>query len=54
MVSFKDVSSDEASVFLTKVFMRDLMALFLMFAFSLVLSLFSADLCVGNAFLLAF
>jgi len=52
--SFKEASSDEASVLLTKVFIRDLMAVFLSFAFLLVLSLFLADLCVGNVFLLAF
>ena len=53
-VSFKEASVGEASVFLTSVLILDLSALFLAFAFLLVLSLFSADLCVGNAFLLAF
>ena len=52
--SLKEASSDEASAFLTRVFIRYLMAVFLSFAFLPVLSLFLADLCVGNAFLLAF
>jgi hypothetical protein len=52
--SFKEASSGEVSVFLISVLILDLNALFLAFAFSLVLSLFSADLCFGNAFLLAF
>jgi len=52
--SFKEASSGEASVFLTKVFIRDLMAVFLTFDFLLVLSLFLTDLCMANAFLLVF
>jgi len=52
--SLKDASSGEASVFFTRVFIRDLMALFLRFAFLLDLSLFLADLCAGTVFLLAF
>jgi hypothetical protein len=52
--SFNEASLGEASICLTKLLIRDFIALFLALAFWLVLSLFSADLCVGTTFLLAF
>lgn len=45
-------TSGDVSIFLIKVFICDFISRLAKFAFLPVLSLFSADLCVGKAFLL--
>ena len=47
-------ASGDVSIFLIKVFICDFTSRLAKFAFLAVLSLFSADLCVGNALLLVF
>ena len=49
-----EAASGDVSIFLIKVFICDFISRLAKFAFWLVLSLFSADLCVGNALLLVF